>query len=386
MGDIDTSLIHPAPRLNRRGEAWRVTWYDAEGVRRHKQFPDKSGAWDFYQERSAEHVGADDLILSTEERLQLVRLRKHAAASGEPLSDLVSRAIAGSAGSVRHETIAEAWEWYQRDMMRRRNRPAYRRSAADEITPFVRAHGRMSPGAITPRDVLAWLVGTIATESRRATARNRICTFLRAAGADIKPAAIKWAVVKRDERHVQFWRVPEVATFLSAAPDVYAIPFAICFFSGIRPAGELPRMRWEDFDWQERSVRIRGEVDKTRRAFRLYDLPENFWAWAEFGRRVLEPIGPKVLQRTYRNSRAVVAKVIKEQGLPPWPHDCTRHSFGTHAYHRGLEWAVGTMRQVSGFKVFAERYKGEVSAFEGRAYFGVYPGAEVKDRPGNARG
>jgi integrase len=381
MPDSDTPLIHPAPRLNRRGEAWRVSWYDAEGIRRHKQFPDKAGAWDFYQERTAEHVGDEDLLLSTEERLQLVRLRRHAAATGEPLADLVSRAIEGSRNAVRHKTLEDAWQWYETDMFKRRNRPAYRRSAAEEIRPFVRAHRRLSPGAITARDVLAYLVGTIATDSRRATARNRICTFLRAVGADIKPADIRWAVVKTDERHVAFWHVPEVTAFLAAAPEVYAIPFALCFFAGIRPAGELPRLRWDDLDFPGRTLRIRGEVDKTRRAYRLYNLPDNFWAWAALGHQRLAPKGPKVLQRTYRNSRAAAAKVIADQGLPPWPHDCTRHTFGTHAYHRGLEWAVATMRHVSGFKVFAERYKGEVSALDGRAYFGIYPGAvPLQDR------
>jgi len=365
MAQTDNILI-TRPRVLKNGESWRVTYYE-DGKRKHRQFRDQSKAFDLLAQLQANTID-DDMAFDQRERILFAQIKRHARLTGQDLGDIVAQCLSANASRSRFATIWEAWVWYERSMVDRNIRSAYRVAVEQMVKPFAEHFSGIHPDRLMPHEIVAYIMRSSSGVVARKTMRSRIFTFLRKAGARIDYEAVTWLDPKTDGRKVEFWDHKTVADFLDGVAMQYKIPLAICFFSGLRPKGELERIRWEDFDFDNRILRIRGEVDKMRREWKLHDLPDNFWSWAEYGRG-----NGRVLTLDYDGMRKRVRSFIQSKDLPKWPHDCTRHSFATHGYHRGLEWAVAIMRQVSGFRLFADRYKGEVSQADAEAYFQIVP-------------
>lgn len=74
---------------------------------------------------------------------------------------------------------------------------------------------------------------------------------------------------------------------------------------------------------------------------------------------------------TYRNFRANISKTYKALEYE-WPQDCTRHTFATCAFHRGLEWSLDIMGHTDS-RMFLKHYKGQVDPEEAKGLWSIYP-------------
>jgi integrase/recombinase XerD len=140
---------------------------------------------------------------------------------------------------------------------------------------------------------------------------------------------LKLDSIELERREVETFTVREVRALLEAAlrHDSVLLPFFIFgFFTGIRPSGELSKLRWSDVDLTDGVVTIRPEVSKTRRR-RFVDISENAGAWLkEYGARggsvtgLVLPVSDIVL-------RIRRAAIQEKAGVKRWIHQGMRHTF-----------------------------------------------------------
>jgi hypothetical protein len=124
------------------------------------------------------------------------------------------------------------------------------------------------------------------------------------------------------------------------------------------------RLTYDQIDARTRTIKIDEATSKTRTFRTLYNLPDNLWAWYAKAR----PKRGRVVPMNYRNFRANIAKIQPA----PWPQDCTRHTFCSCAFHRGLEWAM----DISGHRdsrIFMTRYKGQIHPDEAQKLWAIRP-------------
>ncbi len=106
----------------------------------------------------------------------------------------------------------------------------------------------------------------------------------------------------------------------AAAHEPGTVPyFALGLFAGIRPRGELGRLRWEDINFDRREIDIRADVSKTGDE-RFVDMSKNLVAWLLPHRKAS---GLIVAQRN------AIERVRRGAGIR-WEPDCMRHSFGSY--------------------------------------------------------
>lgn len=127
--------------------------------------------------------------------------------------------------------------------------------------------------------------------------------------------------------HIPTFSVEQVTNLLAAAPPDYLPVLALSFFGGLRPE-EMNKLRWEDLDFQERTIRVNASAAKTRKK-RFAEISDNLFLWLEpyAGRAGL--VAPPNLQKL-RRATMKTAKIEK------WPQDVARHTFASahYAFHR----------------------------------------------------
>jgi integrase len=109
--------------------------------------------------------------------------------------------------------------------------------------------------------------------------------------------------------------------------DLEFLPYRVfTFFCGIRPEGELERLKWSDVLIAEKTVVLRSEVTKTKRK-RFVDLSDNAIAWlTEYQARggnmtgLVAPWSPQIRRTKHRTS-------YKAVGIKKWIQQGARHSF-----------------------------------------------------------
>lgn len=117
--------------------------------------------------------------------------------------------------------------------------------------------------------------------------------------------------------------------FDSINPDK-APGYALAFFAMIRPQ-ELhsphgkPPIAWEQINFDNRTVFIRGDQSKVDGAERLLEgLPDNLWAWLDaYKPEVIKP-GTPVFPFVSSQIRRHVKRMFGYGKSKPWPHDAIR--------------------------------------------------------------
>ncbi|TLD71720.1 hypothetical protein FEM03_06160 [Phragmitibacter flavus] len=161
--------------------------------------------------------------------------------------------------------------------------------------------------------------------------------------------------------------VESVRKILQAA-DVAAVPYlSIAFFGGLRDA-ELKRLAWKDVNFHTKHIRIRATVAKGGRE-RLVPLSSNLQAWLEPYKDTQGLIAPS-------NLRTLLDRAKQKAKLVEWPHDATRHSFGTYEMARTRD--IGTVSEIMGNSpaVVKRHYQAAVQFDLGDEYFSIFPSPE----------
>lgn len=106
------------------------------------------------------------------------------------------------------------------------------------------------------------------------------------------------------------------------------VPFLVFgFFCGIRPMGELTRLKWSDVHFDEKTVTIRKEISKTGRR-RFIDLSENTLAWLSLSNTPPPNAQRKVVPFSWdelREKRESLWRRVAPRRQ--WIHQGMRHTF-----------------------------------------------------------
>lgn len=367
-------------QFNLRGKSvWGVEFKDALGKKRRRQFPSGDKARAFARGLWSEKVGEAAVPLTPLERKGWERIRDAAARGGWAHADAVAACVALlEARRIRQGLTLGGTVAAFLDAVGARNlRPKTLEQYRLVLQLMVREMGDKPLDTFTAKGFAAWITARYSSEVSRATIRTRLRAWARwcsEPGRAWLPEAfargIAWDRVRTDAKPIEFLTGPQVAALLAVADPRIRVGLVLVAFAGVRPM-EAARLTWESISWDTRSILIPGAVAKTRATRRLHDLPDNVWAW-------LATVPEKsrkghLVTINLRNYGKQLLKARAEAGITHWPHDCLRHSFGTHGWHRGAEWVAATMGHVRGFDMLATHYRGCVSAEAARAYFLISP-------------
>lgn len=365
-------------QFNARGrKVWGVDFLDALGKKRRKQFASGEKARAFARDLWGAKVGEAVVPLTVGERRAWERIREAAKAGGWEMGAAVERCVValgerrGKAGLLLADAVARFLDAVEARNLRAKSVEQYR----GVLGMMCRELGGVTLAEVSPGALAAWVRGRYESEASRLTVRTRLrawAAWCAGEGREWLPhgfaRGITWERVRVDARPIEFLTGAEVGAVLAAAPESIRFGLVLVAFAGVRPR-EAERLTWAEVNWETKSILVPGAAAKTRATRRLHDLPENVWAWlATAGRRE----GP-IVTTNHRNAAKALLRAREAAGLTRWPHDCLRHSFGTHGWHRGAEWCAATMGHVRGFDMLAKHYRGCVSAAEARAYFEVRP-------------
>lgn len=183
-----------------------------------------------------------------------------------------------------------------------------------------------------------------------------------------KFSKLQWTRLAEDETGVGILYPDEAEDILNGILPKYRAGMALALFAGIRPMGELDRLRWDDIHFRRQRIIIEGKVSKTRRRRVLSDLPENLWSWLEAYKKEKGPV-----IHSYSGFTQARYRACKRLGIK-YPPDGARHSFASYGYWRGEEWCRRTMGHTATSDVFHRVYvDAGPSQAESEEYFGILP-------------
>lgn len=156
----------------------------------------------------------------------------------------------------------------------------------------------------------------------------------------------------------------QTRALLIAADDAILPYLAAALFGGLRDA-ELKRLDWRAVEFLTGYIRISATVSKTGRE-RLVPITDNMRAWLEPVARARGPFTPS-------NSRKLLEDARTAAEITEWPHDATRHSFGTYEMARTKD--IGHVSEVMGNSpaIVQKHYKAAVPFELGAQYFDIVP-------------
>src|SRR5260370_2071126 len=123
--------------------------------------------------------------------------------------------------------------------------------------------------------------------------------------------------------HIPTFSVAQLTKLLDSAPRDYVPVLAIGAFAGLRPE-EINKLRWEDLDFYERTIRVNASAAQTRRK-RVAEISDNLTEW-------LRPYAGRVGRMAPPNLRKLRRHTMKNAGIDHWPQDVLRHSFASAHY------------------------------------------------------
>ena len=370
MGKRAARITH----LPGRNLPYRVRWWEHDN-RCTKHFKTQGEAAQFASEHGMEdHLG--DLAITGSERIAIVRIRQAAGEAGVSIDTLVEKALdAAQAMKVQQSTTVAAKDAFLHDCEIRNLRQTTVAHYRSKIGRFILGREQRLVSEITRNEMTAWILGAYQSPESRFTVRTPLMAWMRWCGRkglvdpNLWRDPLKWETTLSDGKSIGILRPAQLYLLMRRLPERLRFPLAVCCFTGLRPRGELERLRWDMIDRRRQVIDIPGEVDKIRRGRTLQDLPGIFWQWEEWERRRQGGDAQgRVLPITYRHYRVQVRKAM--EGLGEWPHDATRHSFGSYGYHyQGMEMTVEHMGHVGGNGLFLKRYKASARAATARQWF-----------------
>jgi integrase len=266
--------------------------------------------------------------------LDAARLIAHAHSKLEPYSMRIDDAINEQAAAIerrkRSVSVNQLVDEFITNRRAKGKSDIYIRDLTTRLRRFKALMGDRIIAEITGADVDHWIqslnVGPQTQNNFRAVL-SAMWTFAVRRGyasANVIQFVDKTAVV-RD--HIPTFSVEQLTSLLAAAPPDYLPVLVISAFGGLRPE-EINKLRWEDLDFDERTIRVNASAAKTRKK-RFSEISDNLLAW-------LQPYAGRTGFVAPRNLQKLRRSTMKAANIVTWPPDVLRHSFASahYAFHR----------------------------------------------------
>ena len=184
--------------------------------------------------------------------------------------------------------------------------------------------------------------------------------------------------IKRPRQSVKILPVETVELMLRTAQSsvMEVLPFlCVSLFTGARPE-EISKLLWQDFNREDKVVRIRPEISKTNR-HRIISLSENLIAWLQtFLRREGRRVMAGWTRATLGAARHRLWQLMREKqaDLPRHaPHNALRHCYVSHYLMK--HGSIDSLLFQSGHSraVMFKHYLNIVSTSEAAKYWNLRP-------------
>jgi integrase len=339
-------------RLNRKYR-FKIAGYYVDGKRIRKYFETRDAAETFVEAeqirrenlgKRATHIDgalaedalrASDILKPTPYTLlDAARFVAHAHSKLEAHAVRIDDAINAHAAAIerrnRSVTVNKLVDEFIANRRAKGKSEIYIRDLTTRLRRFKASMGDRIIADIMSGDVDQWIqslnVGPQTQNNFRAVL-SAMWTFAVRRGytaANIIQLVDKTSVV-RD--HIPTFSVEQLTTLFAIAPPDYLPVLAIGAFAGLRPE-EINKLKWEDLDFHERTIRVNASAAKTRKK-RFAEISDNLLAWLQPYTGRVGPLAPPNLQKLRRAT-------MKAGKIEKWPPDVLRHSFASahYAFHR----------------------------------------------------
>jgi integrase len=274
---------------------------------------------------------ASDALRSTPYTLfDAARLIAHAHKRLEPYSvridDAINDHVAGIEQRRRSASVNEVADQFIANRRAKGKSKIYIRDLETRLARFRSVLGDRIIADITSSDVDHWIqslkVGPQTQNNFRAVLSAMwTFAFRRGYAASNVIQFVDKASVVRD--HVPTFSVEELGRLLGVASPDYLPVLAIGAFAGLRPE-EINKLRWEDLDFHERTIRVNASAAKTRKK-RFAEISDNLGTW-------LQPYAGRTGRVAPPNLQKLRRATMKAAKIDKWPPDVLRHSFASAHY------------------------------------------------------
>jgi integrase/recombinase XerD len=328
---------------------FKISGYYKDGKRTRKYFRTRDEAQTFMAAeevrrqnlgRRAAHIDgalaedalrAADVLKSTPYSiLDAARVAAEAHAKLAPYSirigDAIDKYVFAAEQRRRSVTVSALADEFVANRRAKGRSAVYLRDLMARLARFKTSMSERIVAEITTRDIDRWIqllnVGPQTQNNFRAVLSAAWTFAVRHgyASANIVQWVDKSQVV-RD--HVATFSVEQLTKLLDAAPGDCVPVLAIGAFAGLRPE-EINKLRWEDIDFHDRTIRVNASAAKTRKK-RFAEISHNLMEWLGPYAGCVGRVAPPNLQKLRRQT-------MKKAGIDYWPPDVLRHSFASAHY------------------------------------------------------
>ena len=375
----------PIVEILKRGKVrWRVNLgkrITGDSSYHRRFFKTKKAAEQFYSRvtKDITHYGEAFAMLSESVRAGLGKFYGLLQAKNLSLEAVVQLIEKHQATSL---TVLGAIEEFYSECEERELDAKTMREYRSHLDRFRKSLGEHPLGALTKRDIEAWLKKI---KVRGKTRNNYITTLRTFCEFCIRGEILDKNIAKLVPKSRVYAKTPiilDVEDALKFANYIYVheprlvAPFAIALFAGVRTC-ELEKLLWSDIDFVERRVHIRLEISKRpNQRERWIKMDDNLFAWLS----VCEEREGKILKYpTLDNFWGRRSKAFERATGKKWPRNGARKSFGS------LHWAFGgdvkqTSKDMGNSPQIAKKfYIAAIEEEKGRQFRQVLP--ESKDVP-----
>ena len=355
----------------------------------------------------AENFGLTGLELTSYQRLELVLAHEKLQPFGVSLTQVVDEFTKRRSGSL--VTFAEVADKFIESRRHLDRSERYLETLVIKIRPAKREFGERRASDVTGEDLQRW----IESQSMGPSSKNHLRTILHSV---FEFARRRKIVRDNPAADVERTRVPiekvgiltpgKMQALLRAAklePEVLAT-IAIGGFAGLRPA-EIARLQWNAIDLDHGHIDCAAEITKTA-MHRYVKIEPVLRAWLGVAYPALPANGP-IQSSNFRRQFDLVRRMAgfdvaselfrlkpddggrematpeeletARAGLPPWPHDALRHSFGS--YHLAHFRDAGRTALELGHKrtdMLFQNYRARVTEVTAAAWWNLFPTSEQK--------
>lgn len=305
--------------------------------------------------------------ISEADKRFLMEAKESLAPFGKTLPDALAFYLAHLRSTQSSKPVRDVVDALLLHRQRKGKSDRYQNDLRVRLQRFEKQFGERHIADITREEVEAWL-DTLTVAPVTYNNFRRLLHVLWAFALDKQWARenvisrIEAQTIKADRPGIL--TIAQTRALLSLSTESCLPYLAIALFGGLRDA-ELKRLDWRDVNLLTGYIRVSSTVSKTGRE-RLVPITDNMRAWLQHVSQSHGPICPANLRKLLEAGR-------KAARIEHWPHDATRHSFGTYEMARTKD--IGHVSEVMGNSpaVVQRHYKAAIPFEEGAEYFSISP-------------
>lgn len=225
-----------------------------------------------------------------------------------------------------------------------------KRALRNDLKRFAERFGTRLVAGVTAAEMLAWVrelqqAAGFAWKRRNDLRDAVVCLFRYAQAHNFLPNDRRTAAEivprlprpKKGARIVSIFSADEMRAYIANIQPRYLPWLLICGFSGIRSEEVAPDkdsnkdgLRWDDFRWSKRYIKVRSETAKVRDETRHVPITDQLFAWLEPWHRATGHVcaGEQPSKReTGRLGRITGAEVDGRWVRCQWRQNALRHTF-----------------------------------------------------------